>query len=185
MRLSHKPLLPWLVVLWESSMVSFCSCPTDDTDTLVFISPSLLLPFKKLLLFLPSCVNSKWCLSICCAVYLSILSLAKCVKYHSWGEVMRLNPVAEVVVPREQMPIFLHLFSLIKHRGRMAFWDPSELWLLCSCWAGGSGLDRWAQTGSNTSSFGCVMTMSGSRALLEQEPQKPLTSGVGVTCSSL
>lgn len=147
MRLSHKPLLPWLGVLLGSSMMPFCSCPIDDIYTLVFISPSPLLPFKKLLLFLPSCVNSEWGVSICCAVYLSVLSLVKCIKYHSWGEVVRLNPAAEVVVPREKMPIFLHLFPLLKHRGRMAFWDPLQLWLLCSCWAGGSGLDRWAQTG--------------------------------------
>lgn len=26
----------------------------------------------------------------------------------------------------------------------MAFWDPLQLWLLCLCWAGDSGLDRWA-----------------------------------------
>lgn len=65
---------------------------------------------------------------------------------------IRRNPVAEVVVPRKQMSILLHLFPLTKHRGIMAFWDPFQL--LYSYCCGSSGLDRLAQTGQNISSFG-------------------------------
>lgn len=66
---------------------------------------------------------------------------------------IRLNPPGEVIGPRQQMPAFLHLFPLVKHRGRRRYCDPLQLWLFYSYWAGGSVLDRWAQTARISSHY--------------------------------
>lgn len=71
-----------------------------------------------------------------------------CCLWLEWSNAqgVRFNPAGEEIGPRQQMPVLLHFFPLVKHRGKRDYGDPLQLWLFCSYWVGGSGLDRWAQT---------------------------------------
>lgn len=101
-------LLPWLEPCLEAIWCNFI-CVSQATFTPCFAHQ---LPFKKLFLFLSYCVASEWCSNTFLCSKFPILSLAKCLWHHSGEEMERLNPTAEVVVPRQPMPIFLHLSGI-------------------------------------------------------------------------